>query len=209
LYGACISTKSGGIGGDAMIVTEGSERFGNVSRLARQNAHHIRFIMDTLFISMHKGDVNRSFQRIYLIGNASLSCLHMLASDASILDGPRALHSGTPSIIVDGHPSQMELKTGPAYQECCKPSQDAVWLSAHLFKTSGVDWDPKLFDIDLQHVDDIQDRVRGVVDLENPFCTYGEYCCSIFSTFDQYGEHKHQVTRMPCNSSTVIPRSNL
>jgi hypothetical protein len=80
--------KFGGIGGDAMIVTEGSERFGNLSRLASQTAYNIRFIMDPLFISMHKGDVDRISQRIYLIGNASVSCLHMSAYDASIDDGP-------------------------------------------------------------------------------------------------------------------------
>jgi hypothetical protein len=77
----------------------------------------------------------------------------MLAYDASIDDGPHALLSDQPSIIFDGHKSQMELETGPAYQQCCSPSEDAVWLSALVFKTSGVDWNPKLFDIDLEHVE--------------------------------------------------------
>jgi hypothetical protein len=43
----------GVISGDAMIVTEGSERFDDISQLTRQNAHLIQFIMDPLFMSMH------------------------------------------------------------------------------------------------------------------------------------------------------------
>jgi hypothetical protein len=71
--------------------------------------------MEPLFIFMHKCDVDRSFQRIYLIGNAFLPCLNMIAKNASSDDGLHALLSGQPSFIIDGHPSQMELKICPEY----------------------------------------------------------------------------------------------
>jgi hypothetical protein len=103
----------------------------------------------------------------------------------------------------------MKLKVGPEYQRCCKPSHDEVWLSAHVFKTSGVDWDPKFFDFDLQHVDDIHCQVRDGVDRDNPFSTYGESCCGIIATVDQYGEHKHQATRVPYDVSKIFHYSNI
>jgi hypothetical protein len=160
----------GGISGNAMILTKSSEIFGDLSRLARQNAYHIHFTMDPLFISAHKCDVDRSFQRFLLIGKITISihCLNMLAYNASSDDGPHALLSGKPKIVIDDHPSQINLNIGPEYQCCFQPSQYEIWLSAHVFKTSGGDWDPKLFDIDLQHVDDIHYQVRDVVDRDNP-----------------------------------------
>jgi hypothetical protein len=68
--------------------------------------------------------------------------------------------------------------------------------------TSGVDWARKLFDIN--------DQVCDVIDRDNLFSTYGEYCCGIFAAFDQYGEHKNQATGIPFDSSmfshcSIIP----
>jgi hypothetical protein len=201
--------KFGGISGDDIFLTDGSEGFVDPSKLTGQNAQHIQFRMDSLCISTHKGDVNRSFQCMALLRKKelSLTCLNMLAKYASIYDGPHTLLSVQPSIIIDGHLSLIDLKIGPEYQRCCKPSPDKVWLSAHVFKTYSVKWDPKLFDNYLQHVDDIHDQVRDVVDLDNPFSTYGEYCCGIFATVDWYGEYKHQATRITYESSEVFLRS--
>jgi hypothetical protein len=71
-----------------------------------------------------------------------------------------------------------------------------VCLLAHVFIIFSVDWDPKLFDI--------RDSVHNVVDRDNPFSTYGEYCCGSFATFDQNEEHKHRAARIPYESSTVF-----
>jgi hypothetical protein len=66
---------------------------------------------------------------------------------------------------------------------------------------SHVDREPKLFDI--------HDQVRGFVESDKPFSAYGEYCCGILATFDQYGEHKHRATRIPYESSTAYHCSNI
>jgi hypothetical protein len=159
--------------------------------------------MDPLLISTHYGNFNGTFQSMALLGKetSSLSCLKMIAYETSNDDGPRTLHSGQPSILIDGHQIQLDLNIGPAYQRCCKPSQDEVCLSAHTYKTSGVEWDPKLFDI--------FDPVRDVVDRDYPFSTFGENCCGKFATFDQNGEHKHRATRIPFESSTVLHHSTI
>jgi hypothetical protein len=139
---------------DDMVVIAGSERFLDIIRLARQNAHHIRFNMDQLFISTHKGYVDGSIHRMSILGQdmCSISRPMKISYDASLDDGPYIFPNGHISSVIDG--VQSEFKIGPGYQRCCKTSQDAVWLSAHVFKTSGADWDPKLFDIDLEHVED-------------------------------------------------------
>jgi hypothetical protein len=109
--------KFGGICGDDMFVTEGSEQLVDSSRLAGHNAHHFRLSMDPLFISTHKGNVKKSFQRIELLGKetSSLSCLKIILYDASIDDGPRTLPSGQPSIPIDGSPRQFAFKIFPAF----------------------------------------------------------------------------------------------
>jgi hypothetical protein len=128
-------------------------------------------------ISTHKGDVNGSVHRIALLGKEmiSLSGLNIIAYDASVNDGPRTLPNGQPSILIHGQLSRMDLNIGPEYQQCFKPSRDGVWLSAHVFASSGVDWDPKYFFIFLQNLDDIHDVMRAVVDRDDPFSTYGEH----------------------------------
>jgi hypothetical protein len=66
--------------------------------------------------------------------------------------------------------------------------------------------DPKHFDNDLKNLDDIDDPVPDIVDQDNPFITYGEYCCGIFTAFDQYVEHSHQKPRKTCKSPSVFHR---
>jgi hypothetical protein len=101
----------------------------------------------------------------------------------------------------------MGLKNGPVYQQFCKPIQDDVWILPHVFKSSGVDWDPKHFDIYLQHLHDIHNSVSEIVDCDNHISTCGEYYFGIFAAFDKYGERKHRATRMTCKNPTVDHRS--
>jgi hypothetical protein len=72
----------------------------------RMSVCHILFRTDPLFISTHNGDFNGNLQRMALLGKekSSLSCLKMIAYDASIADGPDILPSIQPIINIDGHP---------------------------------------------------------------------------------------------------------
>jgi hypothetical protein len=108
-------------------------------------------------------------------GKSILSCLQMEAYGADINNRPRSLPGGKPRILIDGYQIPLYFKTGLAYPCCRKPTKDETGLLPHLIMTANVDWDPKLYDNDIESFKDFHDPTLDVVDHINPFNAYGEF----------------------------------
>jgi hypothetical protein len=66
---------------------------------------------------------------------------------------------------------------------CCrKPTADESGLLPDVIMTSDVDWDPKIYDTDLETLNAFYDLQLNVGNHVHPFNAYGEYCnCTVAS----------------------------
>jgi hypothetical protein len=156
----------GGICGDDMTVLVGSERFVDVFGLAGHKVSQLRIVTAQALISTHKGDVIATFHQMAFLGTGKsiLSCLQMEAYGADINDWPRYLPGGKQRILIDGCQIPLEFTHGLAYLRCCKPTEGETGLLPHVIMTSYIDWDPKLYDNDIESFEDFHDLTLDVIE---------------------------------------------
>jgi hypothetical protein len=108
-------------------------------------------------------------------GKIILSCLKMEANGADINNRPCSLPGGKQGSFIEGYQMTLEFKNRLAYLCCCKPTDNETGLLPDVIMTSNIDWDPKLYDNDIDSFEDFHDPTLDVNDHFIPFHTYGEY----------------------------------
>jgi hypothetical protein len=97
----------------------------------------------------------------------------MEAYGADINDRPRSLPGGKQRIVLDNYQIPLDFKNGLAYLRCRKPTEDEIGLLPHIIMTSDVDWDPSIYDNDIDDIDDFHDPTLEVVGTTIPSTIQG------------------------------------
>jgi hypothetical protein len=108
-------------------------------------------------------------------GKSTLSCLQMEAYRADINDRPLSLPGGKQRILIDGYQIPLHFKNGLAYLPCRKPTDDELGTLPHVIMTSDVDWDPCVYENNIDDNAVFHDPSLDVIEHDNPFDDYGEY----------------------------------
>ena len=171
---------NGGICGDDMLVLEGSERFVDVSGLAGHKVNQLRIVTAQALIHTHKGDAIATFHQMALLGKGKsiLSCIQMEHYGAHINDRSSLLPGGKQRILIDDYQIPLDINNGLAYLRCRQPTDNELATLPHIVMTSDVDWDPRLYDHNIDDLDAFHDTSEDFV---------------IHDTFDQYGEYRHRT----------------
>ena len=167
---------NGGICGDDMLVLEGSERFVDVFGIAGHKVSQLRIVTAQALISTHKGDAIATFHQMALLGKGKsiLSSIQMEAYGADINDRSRLLPGGKQRILMDGYQIPLDINNGLPYLRCRKPTEGELGSLPHIIMTSDVDWDPSLYDNDIDDLEQFHDT--SVEDFEHEdFTSDGEY----------------------------------
>jgi hypothetical protein len=167
---------NGGICGADMLVLEGSERFVDVSGLAGHKDNQLRIVTAQALISTHTGDAIATFHQMALLGKGKsiLSCIQMESHGADINEKPRLLPGGRQRILMDDYQIPLDINNGLAYLRCRPPNTHELETLPHIIMTADVDWNPSIFDSDIDDVETFFDTNDDIIS-HGPFDQYGEY----------------------------------
>jgi hypothetical protein len=176
---------NGGICGADMMVLEGSERFVDVSGLAGHKVNQLRIVTAQAVITTHKGDAIAIFHQMALLGKGKsiLSCIQMESHGADINEKPRLLPGGKQRILMDNYQIPLDINNGLAYLRCRPPYTHELETLPHIIMTADVDWNPSIFDNDIDDVETFFDTTDDIIS-HGPFDQYGEYRFRIVAIHD-------------------------
>jgi hypothetical protein len=168
---------NGGICGSDMLVLEGSERFVDVSGLAGHKVNQLCIVTAQALITTHSiDDAIATFHQMDLLGKGTsiLSCIQMESHGADINEKPRRIPGGKQRILMDDFQIPLDINSGLAYLRCCPPSTHELETLPHIIMTADVDWNPTIFDNDIDDVETFFDTKDDIIS-HGPFDQYGEY----------------------------------
>jgi hypothetical protein len=98
----------------------------------------------------------------------------MESHGADINEKPRLLPGGKQRILTDDYQIPLDINNGLAYLRCRPPTAHELETLPHIIMTADVDWNPSIFDNDIDDVELFHDIEDDIIH-HGPFDQYGEY----------------------------------
>jgi hypothetical protein len=93
---------------------------------------------------------------------------------ANINDKSTCFPGGKQHIMLDGYQILLDINNGLPYLQCQKPTPAELATLPHIIMTADTDWDPHVWDNNIDDVEQFYDAVMDEVH-HSPFNQYGEY----------------------------------